>query len=100
MSIPRMFWWLLIAALLLVFVGVIAPQQLPVTLSKLSLVSVGGVVGYWIDREIFPYARPDKFLPLSDRSPRDPGRDLLAAACMLRRALVVGATMLGVTLGL
>ena len=56
---PRLFGWLIATLLLLVAIAFLAPQQLPVSLYKLSLVSMAGVVGYWLDRSLFPYARPD-----------------------------------------
>ena len=72
-----MAWWLIMAVLLLVAVGFIAPQQLPVILVKLCLVAVGAVAGYWMDRELFPYARPDDFLTLPKYAARE-GRKLVA----------------------
>lgn len=94
----------------------IAPQQLPVTLYKLSLITIAAVIGYWIDREMFPYARPDSFIdsgPDGSREPDldetdhallliDPGAQNLArlfAAAQLRRALVVAACVVAVALG-
>ncbi len=53
-----MFDWLIAALLLAIMVYLIAPQQLPVSLYKLSLVALAAVAGYWIDRSTFPYARP------------------------------------------
>lgn len=85
----RMLDWLLIAAALVVVVALIAPHQLGVTLYKLSLVSLAAVVGYWIDRSLFPYARPDE-LALSEHE---------TVAAYLRRALIVGACIVGVSLG-
>lgn len=58
----RMSEWLLIAIILSFAVWWMAPQQLPVSLYKLSLVALAAVAGYWIDRSLFHYARPDIFL--------------------------------------
>ena len=118
---PRMTDWLVIALLLAVLVWLIAPQQLPVSLYKLSLVALAAVAGYWIDRSLFPYARPDAFLQLgnvhepmvrmggdaySDEVPwinldvaPDTALLQLAGQAMLRRAIIVAATMLAVGLG-
>ena len=63
---PRLSGWLLITLALLAAVWAIAPQQLPVSLYKLSLVTLAAVVGYWIDRSLFPYARPAYLLDLQD----------------------------------
>ncbi|TAG44305.1 MAG: hypothetical protein EAZ30_17330 [Betaproteobacteria bacterium] len=119
---PRMFDWLIAAVLLAVLVWCIAPQQLPVSLYKLSLVALAAVAGYWIDRSLFPYARPDFFLQLGEfedapeplcEEPSDdadtstlelhaaPDEALLRlmGVAMLRRAIIVAATMLAVGLG-
>lgn len=115
---PRMFDWLLYAALLSYGVLLLAPQQLPVSLYKLSLVALAGVAGYWIDRSLFPYARPDLFLSLEafedDESITVDGPDgtrteleaqpddallRLMGVCMLRRAIIVAAAMLAMGLG-
>ena len=113
---PRMFDWLIAAVLLAALVWCIAPQQLPVSLYKLSLVALAAVAGYWIDRSLFPYARPDYFLQLGEfedspfnddgststielqAAPDDVLLRLMGIA-MLRRAIIVAATMLAVGLG-
>lgn len=101
---PRMAGWCA-ASLLLTLAGLaLAPQQLPVSLYKLSLVTTAAVLGYWIDRSLFPYARPDSILSDSTRiellTPLQFSTTaLLMSAAMLRRAVVVAATMLAVGLG-
>jgi Putative 2/3 transmembrane domain holin len=62
----RMFDWLIAAVLLALLVYLIAPQQLPVSLYKLSLVALAAVAGYWIDRSAFPYARPHAIMGSCD----------------------------------
>lgn len=94
---PRLSGWLLITLLLLACVWLIAPHQLPVSLYKLSLVATAAVVGYWIDRSLFPYARPDVFLDQHD-IPDDTLLRLMAMA-MVRRAIIVGCAMLAMGLG-
>ena len=86
--LPRMTDWTLISLALLLCLAIIAPGKLPVVLYKCGLVTLGGVLGYWIDRALFPYARPDQ-VPEAQR-------------CMagVRRSLVVLACILGLTLGL
>lgn len=110
-SPPRLLGWVLATLLLSGLVWALAPQQLPLTAYKLSLVSLAGLVGYWLDRSLFPYARPDAFqtpeaAPLP--SPADgaavlavvsSSQDLLFAAAMLRRSLIVGCAMLALGLG-
>ena len=109
--IPRMAGWLLTALLLIGAIALISPQQLPVALYKLSLISLAAVVAYWLDRSLFPYARPDSYLerdwrdgtdePEGDADYRVAG-EYLAPFCtaMLRRAIIVGAVVIGVAMGL
>lgn len=90
--LPRMFDWMLITLILLGLIAALSPQQLPVSLYKLSLITMAAVCGYWIDRSLFPYARPDD-LSLATS-------DVLMASAMLRRAIIVGCAMLAVSLGI
>lgn len=89
--IPRMTDWLLITLALLAAIAVLSPQQLPVSLYKLSLITMAAVVGYWIDRSLFPYARPDDAVLIPSH--------ILQATAQLRRAIIVGCAMLAVSLG-
>lgn len=91
-KLPRMTDWILVTILLLGLVAMLSPQQLPVTLYKLSLITMAAAAGYWIDRSLFPYARPD--------NPKLNDFDLLIAAAMLRRAIIVGCAMLAISLGM
>lgn len=108
---PRMVGWLLAALLLIISIALIAPQQLPVALYKLSLISLAAVVAYWLDRSLFPYARPDGYLERDWRRGTDEpegdadyrvasGYNLVFCAALLRRALIVGSVVIGVALGL
>lgn len=119
MKSPRLFGWLIATIILLGLIALMAPQQLPVSLYKLSLVTMAGVVGYWLDRSLFPYARPDSFIepeleedfdfsdPASTEAdfkllPWAPGESaiaLLFGLSMLRRAVIVGCAMLAMGLG-
>lgn len=89
---PRLIDWLLVAVALVALIWWLAPQNIPVLLYKLALVSLAGVVGYWLDRALFPYARPHDWMV--------DGHHLIGVGCMLRRAVIVAAAMIGVTLGL
>ena len=108
---PRMFGWLLLAIALVACMAAVSPQQLPVTLYKLCLITLAGVVGYWLDRSLFPYARPDSYLERDWRHGTDepegdadfrivPGYVRPFCTAMLRRAIIVGAVVIGVALGL
>lgn len=118
MKSPRLFGWLIATVILLGLIALMAPQQLPVSLYKLSLVTMAGVTGYWLDRSLFPYARPDSFIcqdddgfdfsdPASTEAdckilPWDSGDSalsLLFGLAMLRRAIIVGCAMLAMGLG-
>lgn len=85
---PRLTFWALITILLLIALYLIAPTKIAVVLYKAALVTGGAVLGYWIDRALFPYARPDQV-----RAVHQPWAGL-------RRAIIVLACVLGLTLGL
>ena len=129
----RMSDWLIVALVLALVVWLMAPQQLPVSIYKLSLVSMAAVAGYWIDRSIFPYARPNidalrliEPMPDFEVSKAEVDRGMVEtdhsevplahlecaidgwpnygelyyfAATQIRRALIVSATILAVSLG-
>lgn len=59
---PRLCGWLMTAAGLLMVIGLVSPQQLPVVLYKLALITLAAVAGYWLDRSLFPKARPGQYL--------------------------------------
>lgn len=89
-KLPRMTDWALITIVLIVAIAVLKPELLGVSLYKLSLITMAAVIGYWIDRSLFPYARPDD-LVLTEAVER--------SAAMLRRAIIVGCAMLAASLG-
>lgn len=113
--------WIILAVALLAAIAIISPEQLGVTLYKLSLVSIAAILGYHLDRALFPYASPGSYLltdwkqGVADRKsmpgeieystggpeyPVATGYELIFAAVLLRRALIVAAICLGVTMGL
>lgn len=61
----RMADWVIFALLLWGAVALIAPHQLEVSLYKLALVALAAITGWWIDRSLFPYARPETFFTLT-----------------------------------
>ena len=116
MKQPRLFGWLIATVLLLAVIGLLYPHQLPVSLYKLSLVTMAGVAGYWLDRSLFPYARPDSFIvkitPDEEACDIDldgdcnlipwevfDGDGFVFAMAMLRRAIIVGFAMMAIGLG-
>lgn len=103
---PRLSGWLLTAVLLLGTIGLVSPQQLPVVVYKLSLITLAAVLGYWLDRSLFPKSRPgqylkhDETLMASGRYPVQTGLHLVFSAALIRRALIVAAVCLAVATGL
>lgn len=108
---PRLFSWILLSGLLFAGLYFISPQQAMVAYYKFALVIAAGVVGYWFDRAMFPYSRPDGYLKNFWQQGSDEPIDgadyevvqeynLVFAATMIRRAIIVGSTILAVSLGL
>ena len=112
----RMSGWLLVTLLLVAAIAVTAPKLLPVSLYKLSLITSAAWVAYWIDRSLFPYARPDSFIvkiePKGESCDIDldgdcklipweviDGDGFVFAMAMLRRAIIVGCAMMAIGLG-
>lgn len=108
---PRTTLWILAAVVLLYLIFKVAPQQLPVALYKVSLIALAVVLGYWVDRALFPYARPDSYLEKDWRlGTREPVNDADYPVCsrywrefctsQIRRAIIVGCVVLGMAMGL
>lgn len=108
---PRLFSWILLSALLFAGLYFISPQQAEVAYYKFALVIAAAIAGYWIDRALFPYARPDGYLAdFWQKGSDEPigqvdfeivnGYNNVFAAVNIRRAIIVGCTILGVTLAL
>ena len=102
----RLRGWLVAAVLLLLIIALVSPQQLPVGVYKLSLISLAAVLGYWLDRSLFPKARPGQYLKHDERLmaegrwPVQTGLHLVFSAALIRRALIVAAVCLAVAMGL
>lgn len=108
---PRLSTFVLLSAALLLTIALLSPVQLPVVLYKLSLITLAAVLAYWLDRALFPYARPDGYLVADWRKgcascaslvdfPIVPDYHIPFVAACLRRAIVVLAVVVGVALGL
>lgn len=97
-----------LSGLLLLF----APQQLPVVHYKLVLTLLAGLVGYMLDRVLFPFAAPSSYLdddwrnePDADKQndadfPVATGYGNIFCIAMLRQAMLIVGAMLAVGLGL
>jgi hypothetical protein len=88
MKIPRLFEWYVVSVALMAFLAYVAPHQLPILFYKLNLVTLSAVVGYLIDRTVFPYARPDRVEKHN------------VTPALYRRAAIIIATMIAITQGL
>ena len=108
----RLLFFGLAALGLQVVLLVVSPAQVPVVLYKLALVTLAAILGVFFDVAVFPFAAPHSYL--DDDWTRLPGDArphradfpvaeecgrLFAAAC-LRRAAVVAAFVVAVSLGL
>lgn len=111
LRVPRNSLFLSLAAVLLMLIAIISPVQLPVVLYKATLIALAAVLGYWLDRVLFPYARPDGYLvkdwrrgttePTGDADfPVVPAYMAIFCHAMMRRAVVMAAVVIGVALGL
>jgi len=83
------FLWALVGCLLL---GWASPEKLEVLGWKLTMALTSGYIGYWLDRSLFPGARPVLFELAGEPERADFAR--------FRRALLVGLLILGVCLAL
>lgn len=111
---PRLLSLFLLTLAAFVALYFLAPEQLPVVLYKAAVVAFAVVLGYWVDRAVFPYARPDSFLVMDWRLIKVPEHGehgledypviekyrLLYGIAMIRRALIIVAVVVGVGLGL
>lgn len=106
LTLPRLSVWLVVALVLVLLIALISPSQLPVLIYKASLVTLAVVLGYWLDRALFPYARPHDLFNKADQQKSasefyDANQVRLnAGIATIRRALIVLAIVLGMTLGL
>jgi hypothetical protein len=102
----------LFAVGLQVAIALFSPAQSPVVLYKLALVAIAAVLAVFCDVAVFPFSRPDSYLDRDWRN--DPDADnpdnadfpiaegykaAFNAAC-IRRALIIAAFVLAVSLGM
>jgi hypothetical protein len=83
----RLVEWIVLAVLAFLTIAYVAPHQVTVTVYKVSLVSLFALLGFRLDRALFPYARPDKVPPEQ------------APMAGMRRAVVIAAVIIGGTIG-
>ena len=116
---PRNTVWLIATVVLIALVFLTAPgpgaePQVTlwrIALYKAALISLAAVMGYWLDRALYPYARPDSYLARDWRYgtnepegeadyPVAPGYMLAFCTAMIRRSITVAATVIGMALGM
>ena len=112
--LPRLLPFVLLTVALMLTLALMNYDQFFLVVYKITLVSLAAVAGYWLDRALFPYARPDAFLAEDWRItavskygrkgavdyPIVDDHHAVFFFSMLRRAIIVAAAILGVTLGL
>ena len=81
-------WWLFSIAGIAVL-QLIAPYQIPLLLWIATQTAVGGLTGYWLDRAMFPGARPGDITDAAE-----------ARHARYRRALLIAAGALAVAIGM
>lgn len=84
--------WLFGAIITSIVVGILYPHQLGVLLWSLTKLCWGAYLGYWIDRSMFPYARPGEWVEANADRPQLP-------MVMLRRVIIIAAAILALGLG-
>lgn len=110
-TLPRLYGWVVITTLLFVGLYFISPEQAQVVYYKFALVIAAAFLGYWIDRVLFPYSRPDGYLKNFWQHGTDEpigkadhevveNYHLVFAIAMIRRAIILIAVILGATLGM
>jgi hypothetical protein len=105
-KLPRLYGWILFSLLLLLLAWWLAPHRIPLTGWKVVLVTGGAVLGYWLDRALFPYARPGDMVDAASHPATNSIKwrkhSLLWNANLagLRRAIIVFACIIGLTMGL
>lgn len=106
MRLERLLGWQLTALLLLGLIALVSPQQLSVVIYKISLITLAAVLGYWLDRSLFPKASLGQYLEHDPEKmarghyPVRAGSEPVFAAALLRRAIIVAAVCLSVAMGL
>lgn len=87
---PRQTVMTIITLCLLLGLAAIRPEQLQIVLYKTGLVTLAVVIGYWADRSLF----------LVEARPHECIGGIHIVGAWIRRAIIVGAIVLGMTLGL
>lgn len=90
----RIWPWLFLALVFTCIIAFVAPYQIGVLVWSLSKLSLGAYLGYWIDRSVFHYCRPHAFI-----EHRPAVQPEVLTASMIRRAIIIAASILALGLG-
>lgn len=109
-TLPRMSGWLMLSLLLASVIYLTMPIDANPSrwgrflsfVKQLNNATIAGWLLYYLDRALFPYARPDKFLRQIEE-----GMDKIAverlhmlfATSMIRRAIIIGFGLVAIALG-
>lgn len=85
---------------LILGVSTVSEDQLSITMYKLSLTCTAAILGYWIDRLLFPTTRPYQVLEKCKMTELTSTETMLIVGAQIRRALIILATTLSAGLGL
>lgn len=101
-----------VAVTLLLTIFLLSPVQIPVVVYKLALVTVAAILGVFFDFALYPFATPSSYLDDDWRSTPDANKPgdadypiaegyyLAFVGACLRRAAIVAAFVLAVSVGL
>lgn len=91
----RMWDWAVASIVSIGLVWWVAPQQLGVILFKCCLVAIAACLAFWVDHSLFKRAQ-DR---VEGSGTIGAGRDLYSSMCLIRRAMIFMACVLGLALG-
>lgn len=104
-KLPRFTTLVILTLILLAFLAYTQPQLIGDDINKVSLATLGALLGFWVDSIALPYARPDGYLIALDWRkvakregaadfPIAQGYELVFALSCIRRLLAMGFGML------
>lgn len=97
--------WLVAGLVLMIFSAEAHPNLVDRLLLALALLFLGSWLGYWIDRTLFPYARPGDLFRAANRlasgDKAEGGRSMRREASLsaVRRAVLVAMVIFVLSLG-
>lgn len=100
--------FLVVAVALLALLFIMSPTvKFPLVFYKLSLVTIGAILGYYLDMVLFPNFRPkdladdiEEAKSKSESAAVMSGLYQVASSALIRRAIIVGAAIFAVSRGI